>query len=138
MNAPRSATRLERLVQELQRLAELGQPMPRMTLIASAVGFPYEDIYRLLDLGQERRIWELERDGARIIAIRSTQGDWKLDCSIRRNAVSAHCPRRIRGKSDAPTALSRKCLRCREAFLSAHIGNRLCVGCNAYAAQAAP
>jgi len=138
MNAPRSATRLERLVQELQRLAELGQPMPRMTLIASAVGFPYEDIYRLLDLGQERRIWELERDGARIIAIRSTQGDWKLNCSIRRNAVSAHCPRRIRGKSDAPTALSRKCLRCRVVFAAMHRTNFMCEGCRAYAAQAAP
>jgi hypothetical protein len=136
MNAPRPATRLERLLDELKRLAKLGRTMPRVTDISRDLGFPYNDIYRLFDLGQERCMWILERDGARIIAIRSTQGDWKLDCSMRRNAVSAHNTRRYR---DTPTeALPRKCLRCREVFRSAHIGNRLCVACNAYAVQAAP
>jgi hypothetical protein len=138
MNAQRPATRLDNLLQEFKRLARQGLPMPRVTDIARVVGVGYNDIYRLIDLGQERCLWTLERDGARIIAIRSAQGDWKLACSMRRNAVPAHSMRRIRGKLDAPTALSRKCLRCREAFPSAHIGNRLCVPCNAYAVQAAP
>ncbi len=136
MNAPRPNTRLDNLLQEFKRLAGQGLPMPRVTDIARVVGVPYNDIYRLLDLGQDRCIWTLERDGGSIIAIRGTQGDWKLDCSMRRNSVSAHSMRRYRDKTTE--ALSRKCLRCREVFLSAHIGNRLCVGCNAYAAQAAP
>ncbi len=136
MNAPRPNTRLDNLLQEFKRLAGRGLPMPRVTDIARVVGVPYNDIYRLLDLGQDRCIWILERDGASIIAIRGTQGDWKVDCSMRRNAVPAHSMRRYR---DTPTeARSRTCLRCRDVFRSAHVGNRLCVGCNAYAVQAAP
>jgi hypothetical protein len=136
MNAPRPNTRLDRLWQEIKRLAELGQPMPRVTEVGLAIGIPYNEIYRLLDEGRERCLWTLERDGARIVAICGTDGDWKLHCSMRRNAVPAVSVRRYR---DAPTeALPRTCLRCREVFSSAHIGNRLCVACNAYAAQAAP
>jgi hypothetical protein len=138
MNAPRPATRLESLLREFQRLAEQGLPMPRITEIASAIGVPYNDIYRLLDLGQERRLWDMERDGARIIAIRSTQGDWKLDCSMRRNAVSAHSTRRYGEKRDPSVTLRRKCLRCRVVFAAMHRFNFLCEGCRAYAAQAAP
>jgi hypothetical protein len=136
MNAQRPATRLDNLLQEFKRLARQGLPMPRVTDIARVVGVPYNDIYRLIDLGQERCLWTLERDGARIVAICGTDGDWKLHCSMRRNAVPAVSVRRYR---DAPTeALPRTCMRCREVFSSAHIGNRLCVACNAYAAQAAP
>jgi hypothetical protein len=138
MNAPRPATRLDRLLHELKRLAELGRTMPRVSEISRDLGFPYNDIYRLFDLGQERCIWTLERDGARIIAIRGTQGDWKLDCSMRRNAVSAHSSRRYGDKRDPSVTLHRKCLRCRMVFAAMHKYNFMCEGCRAYAAQAAP
>jgi hypothetical protein len=126
MNAPRPNTRLDNLLQEFKRLAEIGPVMPSITDIACAIGVSNSDFYRLLDAGQRQGFWELRRDGARITEIFGKGGKWSLTCSMRRYR-------------DAPTqALSRTCLRCREAFPSAHIGNRLCVPCNAYAVQAAP
>ena len=44
MNAPRPGTRLDRLWQEIKRLAQQGQPMPRVTDIGIACGFPYQDL----------------------------------------------------------------------------------------------
>jgi hypothetical protein len=138
MNAPRPNTRLDRLWQEIKRLAELGQPMPRVTEIGIACGFPYQDLYRLLDEGRERCLWTLERDGARIVAICGTDGDWKLHCSMRRNVVPAVSVRRYRDKPGPKQTLPRKCLRCRMVFAPMHKGNFLCEGCRAFAAQAAP
>jgi hypothetical protein len=126
MNAPRPNTRLDNLLQEFKRLAEIGPVMPSITDIACAIGVSNSDFYRLLDAGHRKGLWELQRDGARIIGISGRGGKWSLTCSMRRY------------RDDPTLALSRICLRCREAFPSAHIGNRLCVTCNAYAVQAAP
>jgi len=126
MNAPRPNTRLDNLLQEFKRLAEIGPVMPSITSIACAIGVSNSDFYRLLDAGHRHGFWELKRDGARITGICGRGGKWNLTCSMRRY------------RDKTTEALPRTCLRCREVFSSAHIGNRLCVGCNAYAVQAAP
>ncbi|MCA3420648.1 MAG: hypothetical protein INF88_17300, partial [Roseomonas sp.] len=69
MNAQRPATRLDNLLQEFKRLAEIGPVMPSITDIACAIGVSNSDFYRLLDAGHRQGLWELQRDGARIIGI---------------------------------------------------------------------
>ncbi|MFN7306914.1 MAG: hypothetical protein ACK5TQ_10085 [Acetobacteraceae bacterium] len=100
--------------------------MPSITDIACAIGVSNSDFYRLLDAGHRQGFWELQRDGARITGISGRGGKWSLTCSMRRY------------RDDAAVKLSRKCLRCREAFQPAHRTNFVCEGCRAFIAQAAP
>lgn len=43
-----------------------------------------------------------------------------------------------RGEKVKPVTTARKCLKCRQPFPSAHVGNRLCRQCNERASDAAP
>ena len=126
MNAPRPNTRLDNLLQEFKRLAEIGPAMPSITSIACAIGVSNSDFYRLLDAGHRHGFWELKRDGARITGICGRGGKWNLTCSMRRY------------RDDAAVKRSRKCLRCRVVFPARHQYNFLCEDCREFAAQAAP
>jgi hypothetical protein len=125
MNAPRAHTHMDRLLQEFKSLAEQALHLPSITELATKLGITNTHFYFLLDRGKRRGLWELERDGARIIAIYERNGDWRVPCAMRRWRAEEAIP-------------SRKCLRCRGAFAPAHKGNFMCQDCREFAAQAAP
>lgn len=127
MNAVRPKTHLERLHDELLRLAAAGQELPPLTAVADQLGVANAYLYGMLDRGQRAGLWRLARAQDKITSIHGPRGEWLVHCSFRRY-------HRSRGAAEIVTP--RKCLRCREVFQPAHRTNFMCEGCRAFAAQA--
>ena len=123
MTKPRPNTHMERLHDQLLRLAAAGEELPPLPVVAEQLGVANVYLYGLLDRGQRAGLWRLARAEDRITAIHGPRGGWLVHCRFRR----------YRAEADRP---ARKCLRCREEFQPAHRTKFMCEGCCAFAAQA--